>query len=44
MTLGGDSVEASPGTGVHRHKGLRHRIRAKAPVVLLLLLVKDVRP
>ena len=40
VTLGGDTVEAKPGTWVHMPAGLRHSIRAKTPVVMLLLLVK----
>ena len=40
LTLGDDTVEAKPGTWVHMPKGLRHSIRVKTPVVMLLLLVK----
>jgi quercetin dioxygenase-like cupin family protein len=40
LTLGDDTLEARPGTWVHMAKGLRHSIRAKTPVVMLLLLVK----
>jgi quercetin dioxygenase-like cupin family protein len=40
LTLGGDTVEARPGTWVHMAKGLRHSIQAKTPVVMLLLLLK----
>ena len=39
LTLGDDTVEAKPGTWVHMAKGLRHSIRAKTPVVMLLLLL-----
>ena len=44
LTLGDDTLEARPGTWVHMAKGLRHSIRAKKPVVMLLLLVKELRP
>ncbi len=40
LTLGDDSVEATPGTWVHMPTGLRHSIQAKTPVVMLLLLLK----
>jgi quercetin dioxygenase-like cupin family protein len=40
LTLGDDTVEARPGTWVHRPTGLRHSIQAKSPVVMLLLLLK----
>ena len=40
LTLGGDTVEAKPGTWVHMPKGLRHSIQAKTPVAMLLLLLK----
>jgi hypothetical protein len=40
----GDTVEARPGTWVQMPKGLRHSIQAKTPVVMLLLLVKELRP
>src|SRR3954447_7133033 len=40
LTLGGDTVEAKPGTWIHMANGLRHSIQAKTPVVMLLLLLK----
>jgi quercetin dioxygenase-like cupin family protein len=40
LTLGDDTLEARPGTWVHMPRGLRHGIRAKTPVVMLLLLLK----
>jgi quercetin dioxygenase-like cupin family protein len=43
LTLGDDTLEARPGTWVHMAKGLRHSIQAKTPVVMLLLLVKELR-
>jgi quercetin dioxygenase-like cupin family protein len=39
LTLGDDTVEARPGTWVHMPTGLRRNIRAKTPVVRLLLLM-----
>jgi hypothetical protein len=36
-------VEATPGTWVHMPTGLRHSILTKTPVVMLLLLMKEVR-
>ena len=44
LTLGDDTVEATPGTWVHMPTGLRHSIQAKTPVVMLLLLLKEARP
>jgi quercetin dioxygenase-like cupin family protein len=44
LTPGDDTVEAKPGTWVHRPKGLRHSIQAQTPVVMLLLLLKEARP
>ena len=44
LTLGDDTVEAKLGTWVHMPKGLRHSIRAKTPVVMLLLLLKEDSP
>ena len=40
LTLGDEAVDARPGTWVHMPQGMRHSIQAKAPVVLLLLLLK----
>src|SRR5437763_15257454 len=40
VTLGDDRHEAQTGTWVHMPTGLRHGIRAKTPVVMLLLLMK----
>ncbi len=44
LTLGDDTLEAKPGTWVHRATGLRHSIQAKTPVVMLLLLLKQPGP
>jgi quercetin dioxygenase-like cupin family protein len=40
LTLDDDTLEARPGTWVHMPTGQRHSIRAKTPVVMLLLLLK----
>lgn len=40
MTLGDETIEARPGTFVHMPVGLRHSVRAEAPTVMLLLLLK----
>ena len=44
LMLGDDTLEAKAGSWVHMPTGLRHSIRAKTPVVMLLLLVKELRP
>jgi quercetin dioxygenase-like cupin family protein len=44
LTLGDDTIKARPGTCVHMAKGLRHSIQARTPVVMLLLMVKELRP
>jgi quercetin dioxygenase-like cupin family protein len=41
LTLGDDTLDAKPGTWVRMMKGLPHSIRAKTPVVMLLLLMKE---
>lgn len=38
--LGDDVCEARPGTWVHMPAHLKHSIRAKSPVVMLLVLLK----
>jgi quercetin dioxygenase-like cupin family protein len=38
--LGDDMQEAQAGTWVHMPAGLKHSIRAKTPVVMLLVLLK----
>lgn len=40
LGLGDDSHEAKPGTWVHMAAGLKHSIKAKTPVVMLLVLFK----
>jgi len=39
LMVGDDALEAQPGTWVHTHKGLRHSVQAKTPLVMLLLLL-----
>ena len=38
--LGDDTKDAQPGTWVHMPAGLKHSIKAKTPVVMLLVLLK----
>lgn len=38
--LGQDSQEARAGTWIHMPAGLKHSIKAKTPVVMLLILLK----
>jgi quercetin dioxygenase-like cupin family protein len=40
ITLGDDRHEAAAGTWTHLPTGLRHGIRAKTPVLMLLMLLK----
>ncbi len=40
LTLGDDSHEVAAGAWAHMPAGLKHSIRAKSPVVMLLLLLK----
>ena len=44
LTLGDDTLEAKPGTWVHMPAGLKHGILARTPVVMLLLLLRELRP
>ena len=39
LTLGGDPVEARPGTWVHMPAGLPHSVRAVTPLVMVLVLL-----
>jgi quercetin dioxygenase-like cupin family protein len=41
LTLGGDTVEAKPGTWVRMPAELQHSIQARTPLVMLLLLLKQ---
>jgi quercetin dioxygenase-like cupin family protein len=40
LGLGDDAREARAGTWVHMPAGLKHSIRAKTPLVMLLVLIK----
>jgi quercetin dioxygenase-like cupin family protein len=40
VTLGGEPVDARPGTWIPMPAGLAHSISAKSPTVMLLLLLK----
>ena len=40
LTLGEDTVEAQPGTWIHMAPELKHSVKTKTPVVMLLLLLK----
>lgn len=40
LGLGDDQHEARSGTWVHMPAGLRHSVRAKTPLVMLLLLLR----
>jgi len=40
VTLGADTLDAKPGTWVHMPAGMRHSIKASAPTVMLLTMLK----
>lgn len=40
LTLGEDTVDAQPGTWVHLEPNLKHSVRTRTPVIMLLLLLK----
>jgi quercetin dioxygenase-like cupin family protein len=40
ITLGDDAKDVGPGAWAHMAPGLPHSVRAKTPVVMLLLLLK----
>jgi len=40
LTLGDDTVEVQAGAWIHMPAGLRHAVKARTPVVMLLLLLK----
>jgi quercetin dioxygenase-like cupin family protein len=40
LTLGEDTVEAQAGTWIHMAPNLKHSVKTKSPVVMLLLLLK----
>jgi quercetin dioxygenase-like cupin family protein len=41
LTLGDDTVEAQAGAWIHMPAGLRHAVKSRTPVVMLLLLLKS---
>jgi quercetin dioxygenase-like cupin family protein len=41
LTLGDDTIEAQAGAWIHMPAGLRHAVKARTPVVMLLLLLKS---
>jgi quercetin dioxygenase-like cupin family protein len=41
VTLDAERLDAGPGTWIHMPPGMRHSIRAKTPVSMLLLLLKS---
>ena len=40
LTLGDETVEGQPGTWIHMEPNLKHSVKAKTQVVMLLLLLK----
>ena len=40
LTLGDETVEAHPGTWIHMAPNLKHSVKTKTPVIMLLLLLK----
>ncbi|MCA9113288.1 MAG: cupin domain-containing protein [Planctomycetaceae bacterium] len=40
LTLGDETVSASPGTWIHMPANLKHSVQATTPVIMLLLLLK----
>ncbi|HUG66639.1 MAG TPA: cupin domain-containing protein [Pirellulaceae bacterium] len=41
LTLGDETVEARAGTWIHMEPKLKHSVKTKTPVVMLLLLLKQ---
>ena len=41
LTLGDETVEAQPGTWIHMEPNLKHSVKTKTQVVMLLLLLKN---
>jgi quercetin dioxygenase-like cupin family protein len=41
IALGVDVLQASPGTWIHMEANVTHRVSARTPTVMLLLLLKD---
>ncbi len=44
LTLGGDVVEARPGSWIHMTAGLAHSVHATSPLVMLLVLLPSTEP
>ena len=40
LTLGDDTVEARAGTWIHMASGLKHSVKTRTPLIMLLLLLK----
>jgi len=40
LTLGDETIETQPGTWIHMEPNLKHSVKTKTPVVMLLLLLK----
>lgn len=40
LTLGDDTVEAQPGTWIYMPPELKHSVKARTPVIMLLLMLK----
>jgi quercetin dioxygenase-like cupin family protein len=41
LILGDEAIEAQAGTWVHMPPGLSHAVKAKSPVIMLLLVLKS---
>ena len=41
VTLGDDQTDVGPGAWIHMTPGLRHSIRTRTPVLMLLVLLKE---
>ncbi len=40
LTLGGDALQAGPGTWVHMTPNLPHSVHARTPVTMLLMMIR----
>ncbi len=40
LTLDDDTIEVQPGAWIHMAAGLRHAVKARTPLVMLLLILK----
>ena len=41
LTLGDDTIQVQPGGWVHMTPNLKHSVKTKTPVIMLLLLLKQ---